>query len=57
MNSKMKFTDLMSERQFNDILFVDTSNILNTTNVTRKYPECIRIGIVTTYAKPPKKNE
>ena len=53
----MKFTDLMSEMQFNDILFVDTSNILNTTNVTRKYPECVQIGIVTTYAKPPKKNE
>ena len=54
---KLKFTNLMSEMQLNDTLFVDISNILNTTNVTRKYPEDIRIGIITTYVKPPRKND
>ena len=54
---KLKFTNLMSEMQLNDTLFVDISNILNTTNVTRKYPEDIRIGTITTYVKPPRKND
>ena len=54
---KLKFTNLMSEMQLNDTLFVDISNILNTTNVTRKYPEAIRIGTITTYVKPPRKND
>ena len=47
----------MSEMQLNHTLFVDISNILNTTNVTRKYPEDIRIGTITTYVKPPRKND